>query len=682
MSHLGHGSNGREGGQGYASGSDAGSGRGKGGSGSEGSHRSGKGSKGTPGQRSNSCASTSLPDIHGLLLRSPSATRGSSVDSVSNESRVSGRSSCSSGYLARRRATQQPQQAEAGRSAYFDRAAITQGLRRLSVLAESASAAFTTAGGEEDEEEDDMRAQASSSSSHTVPRQPTRINIESFIDEVHLPFQVLLREVPDPEAHGTLAAFPRLQRLQQQSESANSAAGQLPDCPSGTRSTAQRSSEHQESAGRGEVDEVAIASVASSMPTGSPLFTAVVRARLSNHLLSCYEAVTSELEGEEAALWDAYIGLDLELSGMLRLQGDRVGALGRTLEEISGSSNVAEAVICALDERLDENGECDFADLLDVFHMEKRPDQLLQLSRTVRSSIANFLEGTGLRETVPRPVRQQELRVRASRLSTDSLAVAAAAYQRTLVLTMSWRCEQRLHNIMALQETRASLHPEVAALLQVLRGIHSELAPTERVLWELLCEVSERLDDRYAKEEVLDMLAYLQDLDVQQAEDGSCDLQELQLLRQRCRQRSADNLFGQQAYVRFAEVLRWWWDMSEEYRQAAGLIIPSTMLKQSIVRMPEEMFRPQLRQIAAEPSLARTDLRGQIRALAELAALAVRRSIEQFTVRSEAASGATSENGDNTSNYTTASEFHVLASERSSDQERDGVAEFAECDNE
>lgn len=121
------------------------------------------------------------------------------------------------------------------------------------MLAESASAVFTTAGAEED-----VRAQASSSSSYAVPMQPASINIESFIDEVHLPFQMLLREVPDPEAHGTLAAFPRLQPLQQQTvsaSSANSTSGQLLESngASGISGTAWRSSEDQESAGAGQV---------------------------------------------------------------------------------------------------------------------------------------------------------------------------------------------------------------------------------------------------------------------------------------------------------------------------------------------------------------------------------------------------------------------------------------------
>lgn len=69
-----------------------------------------------------------------------------------------------------------------------------------------------------------------------------------------------------------------------------------------------------------------------------------------------------------------------------------------------------------------------------------------------------------------------ELRARCARLSDMGLAVAAAAYQRALVLTCSWHCERQLQKFVSVKDQSSSRHVKV--LLSLLRGIHSELVPT------------------------------------------------------------------------------------------------------------------------------------------------------------------------------------------------------------
>ena len=68
---------------------------------------------------------------------------------------------------------------------------------------------------------------------------------------------------------------------------------------------------------------------------------------------------------------------------------------------------------------------------------------------------------------------------------------------------------------------------------------------------------------------------------------------ELKELRADCQRQSIDGLFGigEKTAVSLAEILKWWWDMPEEYRIAAGISIPSPMLRRSLQRLPEEMFK-------------------------------------------------------------------------------------------
>mmetsp|Transcript_74790 Transcript_74790/g.216156 ORF Transcript_74790/g.216156 Transcript_74790/m.216156 type:complete len:136 (-) Transcript_74790:148-555(-) len=68
--------------------------------------------------------------------------------------------------------------------------------------------------------------------------------------------------------------------------------------------------------------------------------------------------------------------------------------------------------------------------------------------------------------------------------------------------------------------------------------------------------------------------------------------------------------------------------MPEEYRIAAGLTVPSWLLRRSVQRQPEEMFRAHLRRIVRNTDATSISLHGHVRVYGELRALAVRRSIE------------------------------------------------------
>lgn len=188
----------------------------------------------------------------------------------------------------------------------------------------------------------------------------------------------------------------------------------------------------------------------------------------------------------------------------------------------------------------------------------------------------------------------------------------------------------------------------------MLRGIHSELVPTERVLWELIFSQQEKnFDGSVAKEEVLAALEELLSFHEEDSRASPGELEELDSLRRQCQKKSLENLFadGRRSSVAFADVLRWWWDMPEEYREAAGLAVPASVLRQRLRRQPEEMFRGPLRRVAAEAAFARQALRGHVRAFAELRALAVRRTIEGFSIRSTAESRTTTSDAGDVSIY-------------------------------
>jgi len=468
---------------------------------------------------------------------------------------------------------------------------------------------------------------------HDSPASPmderSALNLDTLMNEAHLPFRQLLQEIPDPETTpgGILAAFPQLKRLQgANQEFAAQDLQTVPDPGVGDDAT----------------------SASSLTAVQSPLFSAVVRARLASHLIGCYESVTSELTGEEIQLWDIFVSIDHTLAGSLTVSVETADDICSALAAISTRAH-AEACVKALAERVDDTGECDFADLLDVWESEKRPDQLWQFRSSIRSGLSHLLAGAGISES--NPSRVPELRARCARLSDMALAVAAAAYQRTLVLTCSWHCEQRLSSFLSNKDSSSSQNVKV--LLAVLRGIHTELVPTERVLWELMGNQEKNFDGSVAKPEVLGALEDLLGFHEEDSRASPGELEELDRLRRQCQKRSLENLFadGRRSSVAFADVLRWWWDMPEEYREAAGLAVPASVLRQRLRRQPEEMFRGPLRRVASEAAFARQALRGHVRAFAELRSLAVRRTIEGFSIRSTAESRTTTSDAGDVSIY-------------------------------
>lgn len=374
----------------------------------------------------------------------------------------------------------------------------------------------------------------------------------------------------------------------------------------------------------------------------SPLLSAIVRARLIGYVLGCCEAVTSELSPDEARLWDAFVTADIKLTGTIAAATE----LRQVLIDCFGESEHTSSWCRSMGANADENGEIDFADLLDWYTTTSKVESLWFVRSSVRDSLVaglgQILNASAARQTAPRmrPERISQLRTRCADLAPTALAEAAVAYQRSLMLTSCWQCENRLMAIIKSASTAQGQNEQrtslVHTLLSVLRSINSELAPTERVLWEVIGSKDSDFDCSFTKQEVLagigELLVYTLERELATPSE---EFEELQRLRSECQRRSVETLFQEgRLTASLSDVIWWWWDLPEEYRIAAGLSVPAALLRRSVTRKPEEMFKDKLRLAATNASVANTALRGHVRAYAELRALVVRRTVEGLHCRS------------------------------------------------
>lgn len=465
---------------------------------------------------------------------------------------------------------------------------------------------------------------------------------EALLAEARRAFRKLLLEVPSPEDQG-LACFPFLRVLTGR-EAPDHAAAAL------TASDAEAIARSLDN-GQG-------LSSSSSSPGGlggrsGSLLSAVERSALVGHVIACYEAMARELAPNEALLWSAFVQADEPLRGALgpgQLE-DMTGCF----EEVLGSEEKAGACIGALVERAGEDGELDFVDFLDVLSAEVDSRPVWSLRSSLQSGffqlwgsgLATGHGGGGARGSVA------ELRARCSHVSTENLMSGAAAYQRCLVLHSCWRCEQQLAGLLSSSpgDLLGRSCRTVRMLLAMLRGIHSELAPTERALWEIFGRQDAKFKGVLTRSEagaaVREMLDHAQRREsARQGHSRPVEpTLELRQLREECCSRFVEDLFGSRRSATLADVLRVWWDTDEEYRVAAGLTVPASMVRLSVAREPEEMFREPLRRLATDPAAAWTSLRGHARTFAELRALAARRAVEDLHT-GHTCTTSTSEAGD------------------------------------
>lgn len=378
---------------------------------------------------------------------------------------------------------------------------------------------------------------------------------------------------------------------------------------------------------------------------------AIARSQLSGYVLGCCQAIITELSMDEARLWDAFIEADRTLTATVHVhrRSSRNGELSKLLTDCFGESDRLEAWLLSIGKAADEHGEIEFADLLEWFTRDQEVEQLWFMSGSVRASLfASLEEIMNLAATTPqmKPERIAELRNRCAIMSRGDLAAAAVAYQRSLLLTSCWQCENRIAStvLTATPDGEVTTTPQpVHVLLSLLRHISTKLAPTERVLWEVITCRNSNFDGAFTKQEVLggigELLVYTLERELSLP---STNFEELQRLRAKHQRRSVEKLFqGSRLSVTIADIICWWWKLPEDYRIAAGLSVPASLIKRSIHRKPEQMFVEKLRLAATNVSVANTALHGHVRVYAELRALDARRTIECLHSQSPNGTGTT-----------------------------------------
>jgi len=452
----------------------------------------------------------------------------------------------------------------------------------------------------------------STSSSPTLPNAGHRqhIDLDALREEVRKPFQLLLDEIPEPgkECEAYLAKL--------------------------VSENAKRRKNDEDDDGEDDDDD--------DENGGSPLVSAVARSSLIGRVLGCCDAVLCELSTDEVHLWDAFILANEKLTGSVTVGGQELktflGQLSRSQDVIAGWTK--DIALWA-----DEVNEVEFADILDWFDGERQKNNIWTFQSSLRKSFVQLMGSSN--PQIPtmrlRPELLTILRNRLSAMPLHTLGAVCASVQRVLVLTSWCQCQRRLLSLVTpaivplassgepLSPSRGPLPGPVSALVAVLRGINAELAPTEKVLWELLGTKDVNFAGTNDKPEVLDAIGELLVYSIErELETSQSEFEELQSLRADCRRNSIESLFEDtgRSRVCLAEILRWWWDMSEEYRVAAGFGVPAALLRRSFHRRPEEMFREQLPKMATNPAAAKVALEGHSRALAELRALAVSRALE------------------------------------------------------
>lgn len=451
------------------------------------------------------------------------------------------------------------------------------------------------------------------------------VDMAKLLREVRRPFKRLIMEVQKPSV-----------------SCARGARGELVD--DRRRSASSIGADPQEVATEGS-DGEAREEQSRDQQARSPLLSAIVRARLIGYVLGCCEAVASELSSNEARVWDAFVSADSTLTGTI---GVHNGELEKVLTDCFGESERLQLWIDSFSDNLagQETDEIDFADILQWHHECQEVEGLYSVfgGKSVRESlVAGFGQIIGAaRPAAPRmqPQRISELRTRCAKMAPAALAEAAVAYQRSLMLTSCWQCEHKMTKIIEEAvgpggDAKSDAQP-VHVLLSLLRSINCELAPTERVLWEVIGSKDKDFDGGFTKQEVLagigELLVYTLERELATPSE---DFEELQKLRSECQRRSVETLFGdKRVSVTISDIIWWWWDLPEEYRIAAGLSVPAALLRRSVTRKPEEMFKDKLRLSATNVSVANTALRGHVKVLAELRALVVRRTIEGLHCRS------------------------------------------------
>lgn len=333
---------------------------------------------------------------------------------------------------------------------------------------------------------------------------------------------------------------------------------------------------------------------------GQELAKALQALPLLDRLTQCHDAVKVELDGSELVLWDCYIREDVNMRGTMD-----VSDIPGFLQIFAGPDRTAEASRWAVE--VPEQRPLDWVSLLRWWESESQ-----------KSAVAS----ADLARLGPRGIRKETLEDRAFAKDIEELRSCLHMYERALVGTCCWKCEQRL--LKAWQAGGGA--PEVEALVQVLSLISDLLPPAEQVLWHAFGAQDSNFDGACTVEETLRGVA---DVAADTATEAS-ELSESELheLRGCILKEAVERLFATPRLCRensnsvsLADLLSWWRGLPEEFRAASGLDVSHVP---DVPGVPRVLFAKQIEILATDNERLWVALCGQSRLLAELRARELR----------------------------------------------------------
>jgi len=352
-----------------------------------------------------------------------------------------------------------------------------------------------------------------------------------------------------------------------------------------------------------------------------------LKSKLLTQIIGYYEAVSRELASDEIALWDAFAHEDINMTGTIDMRGPALPAVIRCLP----ISEDVDPYVDSIRHSLAPDNVATFVDIVDWWTEERKSrghNSWHTLQRSLR--LFSLLPGAGqsksrLREIVEKYAWQMDIM---------QLSAAAHSSQRTLVDTSAWRCQQQLTDAWTNADAM-----DTDLLLNILTLVQDLLSPAERFVWAAFAPYDADLDGVFSESEVLAAIESILSV-AEEREcvcegstdriDESIDRTELREFRAQALQEAVSKLFSQSgtrckdSSVSCHDVLKWWWDLSEDYRAALGLVVtrpasglqPAVIFSQGLARMT--------RGRGAQAAL-RKALCGQSRLLAELRVTSMRK---------------------------------------------------------
>jgi len=346
------------------------------------------------------------------------------------------------------------------------------------------------------------------------------------------------------------------------------------------------------------------------------LGTYLCTARITSCIIGLCELLASRLTVEENELWNNFVIVDERLTATLSVHHSNLEWL---LQQFNSSPWQVEAWIHKSACLASSDGEIDFADLLQL--VSTRNPSLAATAHAMRNSIIHMWSiATGSESaSCMRADTINMLRTRCQKMDYHQLSDALSTYQRSLLLTCCWCCEEQI-----LDQIKPKSASVMGALVIVLRTLCRKMTPGQRALWKMLNDRSGNFNALFTLEDVHAGLEITVPID--EIRKGSkAKIHGLWGLRQQTQRKSLCLLFRTaDSKVSLAKVCYWWNSME------TGFVIPSFLMDKMADCEPEEIFSRDLQIAASNHRIARKALQAHVHVLAQFKAAALWESMEEL----------------------------------------------------